>query len=69
MASKQEVASWPGHAGTPACLQWAPRRLLVASACNALALWIPAVDFLQPAAPVYAAAGGAASYGGAYMQQ
>lgn len=30
-----------GHAGIPTSIQWHPRRMLVASACNALALWTP----------------------------
>lgn len=39
--SGKEVASWKGHAGVPTCLKWSPRKMLVASACEALALWIP----------------------------
>lgn len=37
----QEVACWHGHAGLPQCVQFAPRRMLVASACLGVALWIP----------------------------
>lgn len=37
----QEVAALTGHAGVPSVLKWAPRRLLLASACNALVMWVP----------------------------
>ncbi|CAG9463495.1 unnamed protein product [Pedinophyceae sp. YPF-701] len=37
----REVACWPGHAGRPTCVRFAPRRLLAASACQGLALWVP----------------------------
>ena len=30
-----------GHAAAPRCVKWAPRRLLMASACLAVALWVP----------------------------
>lgn len=44
----REVASWPGcHPTPPTCLKWAPRRLLVASACTLLNLWIPSVEELK----------------------
>ncbi len=53
-ASGQEVATWQsnpaqgqGHLHPPACIAWAPRRLLVASACYMLNLWIPAVADLK----------------------
>lgn len=39
--SGQEVAKWPQHADIPTCLKFSPRKMLVASACHALALWIP----------------------------
>jgi len=40
-----EVARWrEPHPGMPLCLKWAPRRLLVASSCNATALWIPNLE-------------------------
>ena len=42
-----EVASWQGHAGAPACLRWAPRQVLVASACQSLALWVPNLAQLE----------------------
>lgn len=42
-----EVACWAPHAGPPRCLKWAPRRLMVASACTAVALWVPSVTTLQ----------------------
>ena len=45
--SNQEVAVWGGHAAAPGCLKFAPRRLLVASACQALVLWIPPVGVLD----------------------
>lgn len=38
----EEIAKWPQHADVPTCLKFSPRKLLVASACRALALWIPA---------------------------
>lgn len=37
----REVAALAGHAGVPSALKWAPRRLLLASACNALVMWVP----------------------------
>jgi len=42
-ATGQEVAALQGHAGVPSVLKWAPRRLLLASACNALTMWVPNV--------------------------
>lgn len=36
-----QVACWVGHAGVPAKVKWAPRRMLVASASEVLAFWIP----------------------------
>ncbi|GMH41127.1 hypothetical protein BSKO_09037 [Bryopsis sp. KO-2023] len=36
-----EVAAWEGHAGVPTTLKWSLTRCLVASACSALAFWIP----------------------------
>eukprot|EP01025_Chloroclados_australasicus_P027807 TRINITY_DN2750_c3_g1_i6.p1 TRINITY_DN2750_c3_g1~~TRINITY_DN2750_c3_g1_i6.p1 ORF type:complete len:270 (-),score=20.22 TRINITY_DN2750_c3_g1_i6:237-983(-) len=41
------VADLRGHAGQPACVQWAPQRMLLASACHALALWIPDLKMLN----------------------
>eukprot|EP00899_Mesostigma_viride_P007457 jgi/Mesvir1/16712/Mv15103-RA.1 len=46
-ASGQEVASWGGHAGIPSVIKWAPRQMLVASACTALVLWIPDLSRLK----------------------
>lgn len=47
-----EVAKWqPPHADVPACLKFSPRKMLVASACRALQLWIPDVGLL-PQKPV-----------------
>mmetsp|Transcript_4465 Transcript_4465/g.8838 ORF Transcript_4465/g.8838 Transcript_4465/m.8838 type:complete len:318 (-) Transcript_4465:926-1879(-) len=37
----REIAKWPQHADVPTCIKFSPRKLLVASACQALALWIP----------------------------
>jgi COMPASS component SWD2 len=37
----KEVAKWPQHADIPTCIKFSPRKLLVASACQALAFWIP----------------------------
>jgi COMPASS component SWD2 len=39
--SGEEVAVWPQHADVPACTKFSPRKLLVASASQELALWIP----------------------------
>lgn len=39
-----EVAVWPQHAGTPACLEFSPKKLCVASACHNVALWIPRIE-------------------------
>lgn len=35
------VATWKEHADIPTCLKFSPKKMLVASACRALALWIP----------------------------
>eukprot|EP00803_Ostreobium_quekettii_P002399 evm.model.scf_415.6 EVM.evm.TU.scf_415.6 scf_415:43971-46482(-) len=35
------VACWKGHAGNPTCVKWASTKAIVASACTAVALWIP----------------------------
>lgn len=37
----REVAAWRGHAGIPMALKWAPQKVLVASACAVLGLWLP----------------------------
>mmetsp|Transcript_18089 Transcript_18089/g.30986 ORF Transcript_18089/g.30986 Transcript_18089/m.30986 type:complete len:332 (-) Transcript_18089:377-1372(-) len=37
----EEVAKLSGHVGVPRCLKFAPRRCLLAGACQALILWIP----------------------------
>ena len=47
VAEKVEVDAWAVHAGVPRSLKWAPRRMLVASACNALSLWVPSMAVLQ----------------------
>mmetsp|Transcript_26980 Transcript_26980/g.58990 ORF Transcript_26980/g.58990 Transcript_26980/m.58990 type:complete len:322 (-) Transcript_26980:297-1262(-) len=47
IASGAEVATWAGQAGAPMCMKWAPRRLLVASACQALVLWVPNMVMLE----------------------
>ncbi|KAJ9533442.1 hypothetical protein QJQ45_026480 [Haematococcus lacustris] len=47
LATREVVSIWRGHAGVPACLKFAPRRLLVASACQALVLWVPALAALE----------------------
>ena len=48
MESGRQVASWAGgHPNPPQCLGFAPRRLLVASACNLVNLWIPAIADLK----------------------
>lgn len=41
MQPLQPFATFDGHAGVPRCVKWAPRRLLMASACSAVALWLP----------------------------
>ena len=38
------VAEWKEHADIPTCLKFSPKKMLVASACRALALWIPDVS-------------------------
>ncbi|KAG2454675.1 hypothetical protein HYH02_000514 [Chlamydomonas schloesseri] len=43
----REVAVWSGHAGVPGCLRMSSRRMLVASACSALVLWIPNLKILD----------------------
>lgn len=46
--SGREVCQWPiAHTMAPVCLKWAPKRLLVASACTLLNLWIPSVTELK----------------------
>jgi COMPASS component SWD2 len=47
--SQREVAVWSGHAGVPGCLRMHPRRLMVASACSALVLWVPNLALLEQA--------------------
>ncbi|WIA36692.1 hypothetical protein OEZ86_007970 [Tetradesmus obliquus] len=42
-----QVAAWAGHAGVPHCVKWAPRRLLAASACSAVCVWVPGPEVLQ----------------------
>lgn len=42
--SGMEVATWEGHVGVPAALKWNLTRCLVASACSAVALWIPDIQ-------------------------
>lgn len=44
--SGEEVAQWKGHADTPGVVRWAPRRMMVTSACSALAFWLPDLDKL-----------------------
>lgn len=41
IATGAEVATLQGHSGAPLCLKWSPRQVLVASACQALVLWVP----------------------------
>lgn len=55
-ATGAEVTRWrEPHPGLPLCLKWAPRRLLVASACSATALWIPNLPNLPAADPTVGA--------------
>ena len=49
----QKVHVLTGHAGTPTTIQWHPRRMLVASACNALAFWTPDPKKLAPPSYIY----------------
>ena len=42
-----QIACWTNNAGVPACIKWAPRRLMFASASMALLLWIPDLAKLQ----------------------
>mmetsp|Transcript_12984 Transcript_12984/g.39285 ORF Transcript_12984/g.39285 Transcript_12984/m.39285 type:complete len:364 (-) Transcript_12984:451-1542(-) len=46
-----EVAEMTGHAGVPAVVAWAPRRLLLATACDALSMWVPNIQPQAPAPP------------------
>ncbi|KAG0608340.1 hypothetical protein M758_8G098000 [Ceratodon purpureus] len=39
--SGAEVGCWTNNAGVPACVKWAPRRLMFATASVALSLWVP----------------------------
>lgn len=57
IAANAEVATWVGHAGVPSCVRCAPRRLLVASACQALVLWIPPLAALSEPGSGQGAAG------------
>lgn len=42
VATGKEVAMWtPQHPDTPTCIKFSPRKMLVASACKALTLWVP----------------------------
>ncbi len=43
----QQVAMLQAHAGLPTCVKFAPRRLLLATACQALVFWIPPVQALD----------------------
>jgi WD40 repeat protein len=45
--SSEIIAEWPGHIGVPYCARWAPRRLLAASACSAVCLWVPSPESVQ----------------------
>lgn len=49
----QKVHMLTGHAGVPTTVQWHPRRMLVASACNALAFWTPDPKKLAPPSYTY----------------
>ncbi|EFJ44001.1 hypothetical protein VOLCADRAFT_65424 [Volvox carteri f. nagariensis] len=49
--SGREVAVWQCHAQIPACLRTSNRRVLVASACTALVLWIPNLKILEGLPP------------------
>ena len=44
LASGHVVTELTGHAGAPACAKWSPRAVLIASACHALAMWLPDLD-------------------------
>lgn len=39
--SGEEVAKWVAHADVPACVKFSPKKMMVASACRSVALWIP----------------------------
>lgn len=43
-----QVANWTNHAGVPAAVKWAPRRLMFATASVVLAFWIPDLSKLAP---------------------
>ena len=44
-----QVAWWPNNSGVLACVKWAPRRFMFATASLALALWVPDMVKLQKA--------------------
>lgn len=44
VADGSVVAEWTPHADVPACLKFSPQKMLVASACRALVLWIPDIQ-------------------------
>ncbi len=54
--SGREVTAWRGHVGIPTALKWAPQKVLVASACAALGLWLPDFGKLGMAANIPAPA-------------
>ena len=49
--SLQQVAEHRCNAGVPRCVRWAPRHLLLASACVGVALWVP-TDLRQLGGPL-----------------
>lgn len=43
----KEIAKWKQHPDIPTCLKFSPRKMLVASACKAVALWLPDIQDLK----------------------
>ena len=48
VAKGEVVAQWKQHADVPTCLKFSPKKMLVASACRAVVLWIPDLNALPP---------------------
>lgn len=49
---RNEVACWNSHIGIPACLKWAPRRVMFVAASTVLTFWIPNDSKLNPSESV-----------------
>ncbi len=51
VATQAEVACLKLHAATPTCLKWAPKRMMFASACVGMAMWMPDLSKLTQREP------------------